>query len=123
MEVHSEFDGAFVDGGVLGEDLTVVDGSVRWTGNLSDWADLAGCGGAAVVRGVRGKKDKTFWGRVRARGSSELVEIAQIHLSRLRHHFWWLFWPRWVTMVAQLARAATAGRAWRANDGGSSTNL
>jgi hypothetical protein len=48
-------------------DLTVIDGSVRWTGNLSDRADLAArggaavaCGGATVARGARGKKDRTF---------------------------------------------------------------
>ena len=57
------------DGGVLGEDLTVVTGSIRWTGNLLDRADVA----------ARGKTDKTYWGRMRARGSSKLAEIVQIH--------------------------------------------
>jgi hypothetical protein len=47
------------DGGVLGGDLTVVGGSVWWTGELSDRADVAARGGAVVARG---KMDRTFWG-------------------------------------------------------------
>ena len=67
------------DGGVLGGDLTVVTGSIRWTGNLFDRADVAVRGGAAVARG---KTDRTFWEHVRARGSSKLAEIAQIHHTK-----------------------------------------
>jgi hypothetical protein len=32
------------DEGVLGGDLTVVTGSIRWTGNLPNRADMAACG-------------------------------------------------------------------------------
>jgi hypothetical protein len=39
------------DGGVLGGDITVVGGSVRWTDELSDRADVAVRGGAVVARG------------------------------------------------------------------------
>jgi hypothetical protein len=39
------------DGPVLGGEMTVVTGSIRWTGNLPDRADLAARGGAPVARG------------------------------------------------------------------------
>jgi hypothetical protein len=39
------------DGGVLGGDMTVVTGSIRWTGNLPDRANVAARDGAAVARG------------------------------------------------------------------------
>ena len=42
---------AVSDGGVLGGDLTVVIGSIRWTGNILDRADVAAHGRAAVARG------------------------------------------------------------------------
>ena len=42
---------AMSDGGVLGGDLTVVTGSIRWTGNLLDRADVAARGGAGLARG------------------------------------------------------------------------
>ena len=45
------------DGVVLGGDLTIVSGSVRWIGKLSDRADVAARGGAVVARG---KTDRTF---------------------------------------------------------------
>jgi hypothetical protein len=64
------------DGGVLSRDLIVVVGSVRWTGNLSDQANVAARGGAVVARG---KTDITFWRHVMAHGISELAKIAQIH--------------------------------------------
>jgi hypothetical protein len=98
------------DGGILGGDLTIVGGSVRWTGNLSDQVDLA-------ARGACGKKDIIFWGRVE---SQNWLRLHKSTYLGLRHHFWWLFWPRRVTMVAQLAQAATAGGAQRADDGISS---
>ena len=60
------------DGGMLGGDLTVVCGSVRWTGKLFYRANVAACGAAMA----RGKTNITFWGHVRARGSLELTEIA-----------------------------------------------
>ena len=62
------------NGGVVGRDLTIVGGSVRWTGKLSDRVDVA----------ARGKADKTLWGRVMVRGSSKLAEIAQIHRSKVK---------------------------------------
>jgi hypothetical protein len=37
--------------GVLCGDLTVVTGSIRWTENLPDRADVAARGGATVARG------------------------------------------------------------------------
>jgi hypothetical protein len=45
------------DGGVLGGDLTVVGGSIRWTGNLFYRVDVAAHGGVAMAHG---KKDRTF---------------------------------------------------------------
>jgi hypothetical protein len=45
---------AVSDGGVLGEDLTVVIGSIRWTSNLLDRAIVAVRGGAVVARGQNG---------------------------------------------------------------------
>ena len=45
MGTRAEFDGV-----VLGEDLTFVGGSIRWTCNLSDQADVV----------ARGKTDRTF---------------------------------------------------------------
>jgi hypothetical protein len=41
------------DGGVLGGNLTVVIGSVRWTGNLPDRDDVEARGGAKAARGKR----------------------------------------------------------------------
>jgi hypothetical protein len=37
--------------GVLGGDMTVVTGSIRWTSNLLDRADVVARGGAGVARG------------------------------------------------------------------------
>jgi hypothetical protein len=71
-----------LDEGVLCGDLTVVTGSIRWTKNLPDRADVATRGGATVARGGAWKMCRTFWGRVMARGISELVETAQIHRFR-----------------------------------------
>ena len=67
------------DGVVLGEDLTVVGGSIRWTGKLSDRADVAAHGGAVVERGGAWKDGQNL---LRARGSSKLAEIAQIHHAK-----------------------------------------
>ena len=39
------------DGGVLGGDLTVVTGSIRWTSNLPDRADVVARRGARLARG------------------------------------------------------------------------
>jgi hypothetical protein len=47
------------DGGVLGGDMTVVTGSIRWTSNLPDRADVAARDGAAVARGQMA----TTWSR------------------------------------------------------------
>jgi hypothetical protein len=67
---------------------------------------------------------RTFWGRVVARGISELAETAEIHRFEAETPLLVvLFWPRGVTVVAQLARAATAGGAQWADDGGPSTDL
>jgi hypothetical protein len=49
-------------GGVLGGDLTVVGGSVRWTGELSDRADVAARGGAVVARGGSWKDGQNLLG-------------------------------------------------------------
>ena len=67
------------DGVVLGEDLTVVGGSIRWTCNLPDRADMVAHGGAAVARGGAWKDGQNL---LRVRGSSKLVEIAQIHRTK-----------------------------------------
>ena len=67
------------DGGVLGGDLTVVTGSIRWTGNLLDRADVAARGGAAVACGGAWKDGQNVVG---ARGSSKLAEISQIHRTK-----------------------------------------
>jgi hypothetical protein len=42
------------DGGILCEDLTGVTGSVRWTGNLPDQANVVARGGVGVARGQNG---------------------------------------------------------------------
>jgi hypothetical protein len=55
------------DGGVLGGDMTVVTGSIRWTGNLPDRADVAAGDGAAVARGLNGNNLEP---RVEERGGS-----------------------------------------------------
>ena len=52
MGVHVES-----NGGMLGGDLIVIGGSVRWTRNLFDRADVAVRGEAAVAHG---KTDRTF---------------------------------------------------------------
>ena len=65
--------GAESNGGMLGGDLTVFGGSIRWTGKLSDWADVEACG----------KTDITFCQCVRVRGSLELAKISQIHQSKV----------------------------------------
>jgi hypothetical protein len=109
-----------LDGGVLGGDMTVVTGSIRWTGNLPDRADVAARGGAGVARGQTATTSRGVWWRVEAQNWLRLHKSTD---PGPRHHFWWLFWPRGVTVVAQLARAATAGGARRADDGGSSTDL
>jgi hypothetical protein len=49
------------DGGVLGGDMTVVIGSIRWTGNLPDRADVAARDGAAVARGQTATTSRGAW--------------------------------------------------------------
>jgi hypothetical protein len=104
---------AVSDEGVLGRDLTVVTGSIRWTGNLPDQADV-------VARGGVWKMCRTFWGRMESQNWLRLHKSTD---PEPRHHFWWLVWPRGVTVVAQLAWAATARGARRADDGGPSIDL
>jgi hypothetical protein len=111
---------AVSDEGILCEDLTVVTGSIRWTENLPDRADVAARGGATVARGGAWKMCRTFWGRVE---SQNWLRLHRSTDPEPRHHFWWLFWPKGVTVVAQLARAATAGGARRADDSETSTYL
>jgi hypothetical protein len=48
------------DEGILGGYLTGITGSVRWTSNLPDRADMVVRGGAGVARG----KMATTWSRV-----------------------------------------------------------
>jgi hypothetical protein len=55
---------AISNGGILGKDMIVITGSIRWTGNLPDWADMAARGVAAVAHGARGMKDRIFSRRV-----------------------------------------------------------
>jgi hypothetical protein len=50
------------DGSVLGGDMTVVTGSIRWTGELSDRADVAARGGAVVERGGAWKDGQNLLG-------------------------------------------------------------
>jgi hypothetical protein len=69
------------DGSVLGRDMTIVTGYIKWTGNLPNRADVAARGGAPVARGGVWKMCRTFWGCVMARGILELAEIVQIHRS------------------------------------------
>jgi hypothetical protein len=59
---------AVSDEGVLGGDLTGVTGSVRWTGNLPDRADVVARGGAGVARGQNGNNLEP---RVEERGGSD----------------------------------------------------
>jgi hypothetical protein len=49
------------DGGMLGRDMTVVTGSIRWTGNLPDQADVTACGGAGVARGQTATTSRGAW--------------------------------------------------------------
>jgi hypothetical protein len=45
---------AVSNGGMLGGNLIVVAGSVRWTGNLPDRADMVARGGVEAVHGQNG---------------------------------------------------------------------
>jgi hypothetical protein len=101
------------DGGVLGGDLIVVTGSIRWTGNLPDRADMA-------ARWQTATTSRGAWWRVEAQNWLRLHRSTD---PGPRHHFWWLFWLRGVTVVVQLARAATVEGARRADDGESSIDL
>jgi hypothetical protein len=101
------------DGGVLGGDLTVVGGSVRWTGELSDRADVVAHGGSW----------KDGQNLLVARGISKLAEISQIHRNKAEKPLLVVILAERVTVVARLARAVTTGGARRADDGGSSTDL
>jgi hypothetical protein len=56
------------DGGVLGGDMTVVTGSIRWTGNLPDRADVVARGDAGVARRQNGNNLEP---RVEERGGSD----------------------------------------------------
>jgi hypothetical protein len=111
---------AVSDEGVLGGDLTVVTGSIRWTDNLPVRADVVARGVAGAARGQMATNSRGAWWRVE---SHNWLRLQRSTDPGLRHHFWWLFWPRGVTVVAQLARAATAGGAQWADDDGPSTDL
>jgi hypothetical protein len=52
---------AMSDWGVLGGDLTVVTGSIRWTGNLPDRADMEARGGAGAARGQMATTSRGAW--------------------------------------------------------------
>jgi hypothetical protein len=52
---------AVSDWGVLGGDLTVITGSIRWTGNLPDRADVAAHGGAGAARGQMATTSRGVW--------------------------------------------------------------
>jgi hypothetical protein len=108
------------DGGVLGGDMTVVTGSIRWTGNLPNRADVVAHGGAGAACGQMATTSRDAWWRVE---SQNWLRLRRSTDPGLRHHFGWLFWPRGVTVVVQLARVATAGGAQWADDGGPSTDL
>jgi hypothetical protein len=103
--------------------MTVVTGSIRWTGNLPDRADVVARGGVTVRVEARGRCAEPSGGAWWHVESQNWLRLQRSTDSRLRHHFWWLFWPRGVTVVAQFARAATAGGAQWADDGGPSTDL
>jgi hypothetical protein len=111
---------AVLDEGVLGGDLTVVIGSIRWTGNLPVRADVVARGGAGTACRQMATSSRGVWWRVE---SQNWLRLQRSTDPGLRHHFWWLFWPKGVTVVAQLAWAATAGGAQWADDGGPSTDL
>jgi hypothetical protein len=49
------------DEGVLGGDLTVVTGSIRWTGNLPVRADVVARGGAGAARGQMATTSRGAW--------------------------------------------------------------
>jgi hypothetical protein len=111
---------AVLDEGVLGGDLTVVIGSIRWTDNLPVRVDVVARGCAGAARGQMATTSRGVWWRVE---SQNWLRLQRSIDPGLRHHFWWLFWPRGVTVVAQLARAATAKGAQWADDSGPSTDL
>jgi hypothetical protein len=71
---------AFIDfyGSVLGEVLISGTKYVEWTGNLADRADVAVRAGAAAMHEVI---DKTFWRRVRVRGSLDAPDLFKSRLS------------------------------------------
>jgi hypothetical protein len=58
--------------------------------------------------------DRTFWGRVRARGSSKLAEIAQIHRTKAET-------PLLVVMLAERGHGGSViglgSNCWRSSEG------
>jgi hypothetical protein len=66
----------------LGEDLTGVTGSVRWTGNLLDWADVVARGGAGVAREQNGNNLEPQLLRLLAAEILTALDIGQHTYSR-----------------------------------------
>ena len=73
---------AVSDGGVLGGDLTIVTGSIRWIETFLIGPTWRRMEERQWRVEARGKTDRTFLGCVMARESSKLAEILQIHRTK-----------------------------------------